>query len=808
MSTSPSAEDPHAVSPRADRDAQKDRPLAEDIRLLGEVLGDTVRAQEGDAIFDAVEAIRQAAVSLHRLPGADEIAGKADARDDAAARSKLTSIINDLSPADAVQVIRAFSTFSHLANLAEDEHHIRRSRYHRRQGTAARHGSIAKTLSALEADGVSIDDITKFLATAQVRPVLTAHPTEVRRRSMMHYEREIAELLERRDAAADFPAEQDAIVHALRRTILGLWQTNILRRSKLTVLDEVKNGLSYYDTTFLEALPDLYDAIERQLGVARDWEPVQASSDGNTDAARDSTARDGGVASFLKTASWIGGDRDGNPFVTADVLDATIKMHAATAFAHYDAMLDRLQGELSMSDRIVGISDAMAARVSAVRDVEPHREAEPYRIVVTDMRRKLQATADRIAAGAPLGGPTPDGAQEEAPLDAGDKPGAGAAHVDLDHYPSSEAFAADLRLIARSLHDNGSGVIVDGRLSRLIRAVSCFGFHLASLDLRQNSAIHGATIAEILAVAGEVHEYDKLGENDRMAVLSRELASRRPLVNPHHTYSASTARELAILHRAAAAKAILGPDAIPTSIISNTESASDLLELAVLLKASGLISADGTSTINIVPLFETIEDLRNAVPIMERVLSEPAYKRLIASRDGIQEIMLGYSDSNKDGGYTTSGWELYKAEVALVDLAARHGFRLRLFHGRGGAVGRGGGPSFDAILAQPPGAVAGQFRVTEQGEIISSKYSNIELGRRNLEILSAAVLQASFAPADASAAPDGGAEIMDDLSARAFAAYRHLVFGTDRFVEFFWQSTVINEIATLNIGSRPASRKA
>ncbi|MEO0729720.1 MAG: phosphoenolpyruvate carboxylase, partial [Pseudomonadota bacterium] len=355
---------------------------------------------------------------------------------------------------------------------------------------------------------------------------------------------------------------------------------------------------------------------------------------------------------------------------------------------------------------------------------------------------------------------------------------------------------------------NGSALLVEGRLTNLMRAIDCFGFHLASLDLRQNSSVHGETVAELLAVAGEVHEYARLGEDDRIARLSAELGTRRPLVNRFHTYTETTARELAIFERARRAHAELGPDAIPTSIISNTESASDLLELAVLAKDCGLVTPDGQCALKIVPLFETIEDLRNAVPILERVFQEQAYRRLIESSDGIQEVMLGYSDSNKDGGYTTSGWELYKAEVALVDLAKRHGFRLRLFHGRGGAVGRGGGPSFDAIVAQPPGAVAGQFRMTEQGEIISSKYSNPELGRRNLEILGAATLEAAFADPAETAAPAGGMDIMDDLSERAFAAYRKLVYEHDRFAEYFWQSTVISEIATLNIGSRPASRKA
>ena len=350
-------------------------------------------------------------------------------------------------------------------------------------------------------------------------------------------------------------------------------------------------------------------------------------------------------------------------------------------------------------------------------------------------------------------------------------------------------------------------MIARGRLRHLRRAADCFGFHLACLDLRQNSTVHERTIAELLGAAAPGTDYLALDEEARIVVLLRELRSARPLTSPFITYSEETRGELAVFHAAAEAHEMFGPAAIPQCIVSMSEGVSDLLEVALLLKEADLIDPTGHSAINIVPLFETIEDLQACAGIMDRLLSLPQYRALVDSRGGLQEVMLGYSDSNKDGGFVTSGWELYKAEIGLVEVFERHHVRLRLFHGRGGSVGRGGGPSYDAILAQPGGAVNGQIRITEQGEIISSKYSNAEVGRSNLEILAAATLEASLLQPRQSAPSLEYLDAMESLSSRAFAAYRNLVYETPGFEDYFWASTVINEISTLNIGSRPASRK-
>jgi phosphoenolpyruvate carboxylase len=374
-------------------------------------------------------------------------------------------------------------------------------------------------------------------------------------------------------------------------------------------------------------------------------------------------------------------------------------------------------------------------------------------------------------------------------------------------YDSVKELKADLDVLHRSLVSNNSGVIARGRLRHLRRAVDCFGFHLANLDMRQNSAVHERTVAELLDAATPGMSYLALSEEARIALLSNELRNARPLTSAFVKYSEETLGELAVFHGAAEAHSKYGASVIPQCIISMCKGVSDMLEVALLLKEAGLVDPSGRCVINIVPLFETIEDLQASAAIMDRMLSLHDYRKLVDSRGSVQEVMLGYSDSNKDGGFVTSGWELYKAEIGLIETFERHHVRLRLFHGRGGSVGRGGGPSYDAIIAQPGGAVNGQIRITEQGEIISSKYSNAEVGRNNLEILAAATLEASLLQPRQSAPSGEYLKAMEQFSALAFKAYRGLVYETEGFADYFWASTVITEISSLNIGSRPASRK-
>jgi phosphoenolpyruvate carboxylase len=735
--------------------SDKDAPLRYDIRLLGRILGDTVRAQEGEAAFAVVETIRQTAVRFHR---------DADER----ARAELQAIMGGLATDRAIAVIRAFGYFSHLANIAEDQHHIRRNRAHAMQGDAPREGSMAHALARAREQGTSRGQLAAFFAGAFCSPVLTAHPTEVRRKSSIDREMEIARLLDERDRIPFTPDELATNRKALRRAVLILWQTSILRETRLRVIDEIANGLAYYDYTFLRELPRFYADLEDLLGAIDPvWEAIP-------------------VPPFVRMGSWIGGDRDGNPYVTAEVLSAALRMQSERALLYYLDELHQLGAELSLADGIVRVSDELEALAKRSPDRAPQRQREPYRRAISGIYARLAATARRL------------GSVEPSRHAVGEAP-AYVAAVDL---------CADLDVIDASLAAHGSASLSRGRLRGLRRAVDVFGFHLAAIDLRQNADVHERVIGELLATAGVSDGYRTAEENGRLTLLRAEVASARPLTSPHISYSDETTAELAILGVAADGRRLYGPDAIRHCVISKTNSASDILEQAILLKEVGLLDPrESRLDLDIVPLFETIDDLRRCSGVMDRLFAVPEYRRLLPSRGGVQEVMLGYSDSNKDGGYVTSIWELYKAQLGLIETFSRHGVALRLFHGRGGSVGRGGGPSYQAVLAQPPGAVQAAIRVTEQGEVIAAKYSNAEVGRRNLETLAAATLEATLLGEQTPPRREHVAA-MEALSQHAHRAYRGLVNETEGFERYFHESTVIGEIASLNIGSRPASRSA
>jgi phosphoenolpyruvate carboxylase len=744
----------------------KDLPLREDTRLLGRLLGDTVREQEGDDIFAAVERIRQTSVALNQNP-AREL--------DPAARAELEAVLDELPRDTMISVVRAFSYFLHLANIAEDQHHIRRRRFHARAGSVPRDGTLQKALDRIQEAGLPAAKLHDFFDHALVSPVLTAHPTEVSRKCILQCQHEIAGLLDQRDRLQLTPEEAEENDLALRRAVLRLWRTRMLRPTRLAVVDEIKNGISFYDDTFFAELPRLYGLLQEALAKrfpGEDWQ----------------------LPPFFRVGSWIGGDRDGNPFVTADVLKTALHLQSTAALDFYLTEIHTLGAELPLSHFLHPVSPAMAELAARSPDTSPHRADEPYRRALTGIYARLEATAKALDQHAAL------------------------RHAvgDAPPYASADELYGDLALIAESLAQQGATLIVSGRLQRVLRAVQVFGFHLAPIDLRQNSEVHERTVGELLARAGRIEPaaYAALSEDARVALLAEEIASPRPLYSPHIDYSEETQGELAIFFAARELRARYGAAALPNAIISKTDGASDLLEVALLLKEAGLLKPaaahDGSPSLamNIIPLFETIGDLRNGPAIMQRLFALPAYRALVASRDDEQEVMLGYSDSNKDGGFLTSGWELYKAEVDLARVFETAGVRLRLFHGRGGSVGRGGGPSYLAILAQPDGAVSGQIRITEQGEVIASKYANPEVGRRNLETLAAATLEATLIDLEDKTEPQAYRAVMERLSELAFAAYRGLVYETDGFTRFFRESTPISEIGGLNIGSRPASRKA
>lgn len=733
----------------------KDQSLREDIRRLGRILGDTVRHQHGEEVFSLIETVRQNSIRFRR-----------DA--DVAARAELENTLDTLTNDQTTHLIRAFSYFSHLVNLAEDQHHIRRTRAHLIAGSAPRRGSLAHTIETLFAGENAVDNLNTFFQTAEVSPVLTAHPTEVQRKSILNCQMVITRLLDERDRMQLTPEESRANEDALQRAVLTLWQTRMLRMSKLSVLDEVENGLSFYDYTFLRELPHLYAGLEDLL------------------ASKDQRFEKTELPSFMRLGSWIGGDRDGNPFVTASVLEKTLTMQSTRAFKFYLEELHTLGSQLSMATLLVKVSPELVALSERSPDHSPHRADEPYRLAVSGVYARLASTFKNLLGLDPVIAPC------------------GIA----DAYANAEELVADLDIIHQSLSDNGSIGITRGRLRHLRRAVRVFGFYLAPIDLRQNSDVHERVVAELLQAANPSLKYLDLNEDQRIEVLIAEISSSRPLASPYLTYSEETQSELAIYRAACTAQQRYGKGAVPNCIISKTDGVSDMLELALLLKESGLLHpAEARLDVNIIPLFETIGDLQNSAPAMDRLFGIPAYARLLASRNNAQEVMLGYSDSNKDGGFLTSGWELYKAEIDLVEIFAKHQVRLRLFHGRGGSVGRGGGPSYQAILAQPAGAVQGQIRLTEQGEVITAKYANPEVGRRNLEVLAAATMEASLLAHTELAPRPEFLKTMEALSENAFKAYRNMVYETEGFEQYFWESTVISEIAGLNIGSRPASRK-
>ena len=743
-----------------------DFALVEDIRLLGRILGDVIREQEGVEVFNLIEQIRTLSVRFHRH--GDDQANKA-----------LKKLLKDLSADESVKVIRAFTYFSHLANLAEDRHQLRRHAAQERLATK-QEGSIDLALDRIHAAGIGNQAIAKTLAHSHLSPVLTAHPTEVQRKSILDAERSIAQLLLNRDQIKDRAnavhlkkdvlCERELLDNELqmKARVIQLWQTRLLRVTKLKVVDEIENALSYYEATFLREIPKLYAELEDRLGN----QPV---------------------ASFLKMGQWTGGDRDGNPNVSAETLDYALKRQADMILRHYLTEVHYLGTELSLSALLVDFPKNMQELARRSPDTNEHRMDEPYRRALTGIYSRLAASLKTLTGG--------DAARH--------------AVLPQNPYHSAQEFLADLKIIEQSLRSHHAQALVNQRLRPLIRSVEVFGFHLATVDLRQSSDKHEEVIQELLAVANIEKDYSALDEESKQALLLRLLNEARPLKVVGANYSSHTVAELKIVELAKELRERFGPDAIRHYIISHTETVSDLLEVILLQKELGLMhgTLNTKSSIDLitVPLFETIGDLRNAAPIMRDFYALPGIANLVKRSGAEQDIMLGYSDSNKDGGIFTSNWELYCAEIALVDLFERlansHNIQLRLFHGRGGTVGRGGGPSYEAILAQPPGTVRGQIRLTEQGEVIGSKYSNPAIGRQNLEALIAATLEATLLQ-PTKPASKVFLKTAAQISQASMDAYRALIYETDGFAEFFFQATPIREIAELNIGSRPASRKA
>jgi phosphoenolpyruvate carboxylase len=707
-----------------------------DIRYLGKLLGDVIRAYGGDTLFQRIETIRAGSVDRYR--------GVADA-------TAMDRGLGALTLDDTLSFVRGFMLFSMLANLAED-----------RQG-AIKTGrdDLEFALEELAKHGIGGEQAAALLDKALIVPVLTAHPTEVMRKSMIDHRNRIADLMRQRDLGRTETADGDLIEQGIIRQIALLWQTRPLRRERLYVADEVDIALAYLRDIFLPTLPALYARWERALGRR--------------------------TKSFLRVGNWIGGDRDGNPNVKAESLHLTLRRASQAVLVSYLDQLHALGAELSISTELSATTDAVATLANESGDMNAARSDEPYRRAITGCYARLAATYEKI-----VGQPPPR-----------------AAAVSRDAYASADDLRADLVEIAHSLSKGGGGLLSSGgALGRLIRAVETFGFHLATLDLRQNADVHQRVIAELLDKAGVASDYLQLDEAARVALLRRELSSERLLATPFTAYSEETASELAIVRAAAQAHALYGPACITTYIISKCESVSDLLEVNTLLKEAGLYRPSDPSQVAImaVPLFETIGDLENAPTVMRAWFALPEASTA-AQRRAYQEVMVGYSDSNKDGGYLTSVWSLHQATRALSKEFADAKTSMQIFHGRGGAVGRGGGSSFAAIRAQPAGTVQGRIRITEQGEVIAAKYGTRDGAAANLEAIASATLLASLEKPNASSTEsERFAQAMHTISQTAFRSYRGLVYETEGFKRFFRQMTPLTEIAQLKIGSRPSSR--
>lgn len=734
--------------------------MKENIRYLGRVLGEAILAKDGQETFDLIENIRKAAVKFHR-------------ENDQQATLTLEKLLHNLSPQQTISVVRAFSYFKHLVNIAEDLYSHQQTRLNEDNLSA---GMLSHSVHDIEKKSLAFKDIDDFFKDALVSPVLTAHPTEVQRKSILDIERTLAHLLaERATLVSKKELERSNLL--IQGAVCSLWQTRILRFSKLTVINEIENALSYYETTFLEVIPEILQDLERDLNAQyREYlsEPFK-------------------LPSFLHMGSWIGGDRDGNPFVNGETLKQAVAMQSSTVFKFYLKELDILRRELAISTRLIGVNPEVLELAKLSRDQSPHRQDEPYRLALNGLHDRLLATVKTLL-------PNHELAEDES---AGQP------------FANADEFLDKLNILVSSIKENRGEHLIYPRIGKLTKAIETFGFHLATIDVRQSSDVHEAVIKELFHKAGFDFNYDELTEEEKVKTLLDELKQPRLLFSPFQQYSELVHKEVGVLDSAREMRKRFGNRTVRQYIISHTETLSDLLEVALLQKETGMLRGIWGSQkiqldLNIVPLFETIADLRNAPMIMGQWLSLLGIRHVLRNQGNEQEIMLGYSDSNKDGGFLTSNWELYKAEIALVELFNQAKIKLRLFHGRGGTVGRGGGPTYQAIMAQPQGTVDGQIRLTEQGEIIANKYSDPKVGKQHLETLIAATIDATLFPQDALETKKRRIfeNVMEDLSTTAMTSYRNLVYETPGFADYFFSATPISEIADLNIGSRPAARKA
>jgi phosphoenolpyruvate carboxylase len=725
-----------------------DLALRADIRRLGTLLGHTLVRQEGQSLLDLVEEVR------------------ALVRSDA---SEAASRLSAVDVGTGTKLARAFSTYFHLANITEQVHRARELRRRR----AEQGGWLDQTAALISERGVPADEVAAAARRLAIRPVFTAHPTEAARRSILSKLRSIADELDAEaSAAALYGARGNSPTdRRLAELIDLLWQTDELRVDRPDPTDEARNAVYYLADLYADAAPEVLDHLAetlRELGVE--------------------TPPTGRPLSF---GSWIGGDRDGNPYVTPAVTRDVLLIQHEHGIRAAEAVLDELINEVSVSRRLRGVSLDLSASLAGDLEKLPElanrfrrvNAEEPYRLKCRCIKVKLANTRTRLATGAP--------------------------HVPGRDYRGSAEIITDLELMRASLARNAGQLTATGRLARVIRTISAFGMHLATLDVREHAEAHHAVLAQLYGRVGEVPNYAALTRQERTALLAGELSGRRPLSGVDSALSDANRKTFDVFRTIREAHERFGSEVIESYIISMTLGVDDVLAAVILARENGLVDVhSGQARIGFVPLLETPAELDAGGDLLDELLSLPAYRAVVRARGDLQEVMLGYSDSNKEAGITTSQWSIHKAQRALRDVAAKHGVRLRLFHGRGGTVGRGGGPTHEAVLAQPYGTLDGAIKVTEQGEVISDKYTLPVLARENLELTVAAVLQATLLhttprqPMEDLAVWDG---VMDAVSGSAFAAYRSLVEDPD-LPAYFWAATPTELLGALNIGSRPAKR--
>jgi len=743
--------------------------LPEQVRFLGAILGTVIREQSGEETFILEEKIRKSARELRKDFQLDNW-------------KALIALTSNLEIDRAISVLRAFTVYFHIVNLAEQEEVTRLYRQKVRDLNQTPYPeSLSDAVGKLKSAGLSSKEVEELLTRLAISPVFTAHPTEAKRRTVLDLLLRLQTALRALSERELLASEQSALEEKILSEITLLWQTDEVREIKPTVIDEVTNGLFYFESLLFKLVPKVYRELEKTLKV----------NFGNLRIA---------IPPLLQFGSWVGGDRDGNDFVTPEVTEQTLRLHKITALKRYVSELAILRKVLSSSSKQVSVTNELLESVAldyehfpdGASEITIHNIFEPYRKKISFIRYRVMKTLKEAERKSSYLESQPDSAS----------------------YKDSEELLNDLRVVDQSLRSCRGERISDEFLRPFINQVEVFGFYTARLDIRQHSARHASAVSEVLKKAGvSKSEFSSLPAKEQEETLSREILSLRPLIPTEQSYSPDTLKTIEVFRIIRNAHRTVGKRSVENYIISMTRSVTDILTVLLFAKEAHLfrLNADGSaeSDINVVPLFETIQDLRDLPEVLNSLFSNQAYRKNLIARGNIQEIMLGYSDSNKDGGYLTSHWELYKAQKALVRVADEHGVKIRIFHGRGGTTSRGGGgPLSKAILAQPPKTVTGGIRITEQGEQISSNYSSTEVAKRNLEELIHSVILATagLAP-DFSRSEKAWEENMEVLSSTGFEAYRQFIYGDPEFAEFFWQITPIEELGSLNIGSRPAKRR-